>query len=151
MSSPVQTAMTPGHRAGGLGIDRDDVPVRVLRADDPHVELAREVDVVDEAAASGEERQILQTGNRTAKDLAAAAGVGLSSGHHSLLLAQLFLSHFLRRTAVGTSPENALDVRGICAFGQTFATCGRFDYVQKLVYFLIWYSWRKPWRVRAKH
>ena len=66
MSAAVHTATTPGSVARGLGVDRDDVGVGVVGAHDPHVKLAREIDVAGEAAAAGDQRRVLQPLDRLA-------------------------------------------------------------------------------------
>ena len=55
-----------GQRARRFGIDRYDVGMGVVGANDPHVKLTRKVDVAGEAAAAGHERRILQPLDRLA-------------------------------------------------------------------------------------
>ena len=60
-------------RARGVGVDRDDVGVGVVGAHDPHVKLAREVDVAGKAAAAGDQRRVLQPLDRLADPFRRAA------------------------------------------------------------------------------
>jgi hypothetical protein len=57
-SSPVKTASTPGMASAALGVDRLDGGVRVRRAHEIGVGLARTVDVVGVAALAGDEANI---------------------------------------------------------------------------------------------
>ena len=84
-----------GHCARGLGIDGDDVAMRVLRTDDAHVKLARESDVVDKPATADQQRRVFQPGQRPAENLA----LRLASGF---------------RLGVIPSCSRHRDVRGIC-------------------------------------
>ena len=59
--------MNPRHRQRGRGIDGPDLRVGVRRADDPHVELAGEVDVAGEAPPPGDQRRILDPRERPAE------------------------------------------------------------------------------------
>ena len=65
-SAPVSTATTPSARLGLGGVDALDPRVRVRRHDHHAVTLLRQVDIVDIAAAAGDEAGILKTGHRLA-------------------------------------------------------------------------------------
>ena len=79
MSAAVHTATTPGSaRAAAVSI-ADDVAVRVVRADDPHVKLVRKRDVAGEAAAAAHQRRVLQPLDRLADPLAVAR---IAAGGH---------------------------------------------------------------------
>src|SRR5262245_27991148 len=58
--------------------------MRMLGADDPHVELAGEADVVDEPSAPDEKGRILEAGNRPPEHLAATLRVGFDRRHSAL-------------------------------------------------------------------
>ena len=58
----------PLHRQRGGGIDGPDLRVGVRRADDPHVDLAREIDIAGEAPAPGDQRRILDPRERPAEE-----------------------------------------------------------------------------------
>src|SRR6185436_304580 len=51
----------------GRGVDREDASVRPRRADDAHVQLVREREVTDEAAAPGHQRGVFEARNGRAK------------------------------------------------------------------------------------
>jgi hypothetical protein len=55
-SAPVTTVTTPGSAARPLDVDARDTRVRVMRAQQGHVQAPRRVDVVDVAPGADEER-----------------------------------------------------------------------------------------------
>ena len=65
-SAAVTTARDARHGARGLGVDRDERRVRRWRPDDAHPQLARAVDVVDEAPGAREEPGVLDAADRAA-------------------------------------------------------------------------------------
>ena len=74
MSAAVHTATTPGKRARGRGVDRDDPAVGVVGAHDAHVELMRKGNVGGEAAAAAHQRRVLQPLDRLPDPLVVAGG-----------------------------------------------------------------------------
>ena len=70
-----------GQLAGAGGVDRDDLGVRLGRADDRHVEHAGHHHVVDVAAAAGDHPRVLLAPERLADPLAVG---GLLDDAHSV-------------------------------------------------------------------
>jgi hypothetical protein len=56
-------------RRGVTDIDRPNPAVGTRRADDPHVKLAREIDIAGEAALAGDQRVVFKPGHRPADEI----------------------------------------------------------------------------------
>ncbi len=69
----------PGPRGGGRGVDRDDLGVRLGRADERRPKHPGERDVVDVARAAGDQRWVLLA-TQEAADMTARGGL-LSDAH----------------------------------------------------------------------
>jgi hypothetical protein len=63
-SCPVTVGDDAGHLGGGARVDRDDARVRIRRAQEQHVCLARGVHVVGKTSPSGEEAFVLDAEHR---------------------------------------------------------------------------------------
>ena len=70
MSSPVMTAQTPSFASAAAGVDRDDVGVRMRRADDVGVQRAgRHREIVGIAAAARQQRRVFLANDARAETL----------------------------------------------------------------------------------
>ncbi len=89
----------PGPHRGDAGcfqrrrdIDRAQLGMRIGRAHDPHVQLMRERDVADKAAASGDQRRVLQPRHRAAEH-AASLFIGRKGAHGRSILSPGLARH----------------------------------------------------------
>ena len=82
-SLPVSTAITPGTASAAAVSMRTDARVRVRRADELRVGLARQVEVVAVAPAAGDQPRVFLARHRLAEALAGGARAGGQERHRS--------------------------------------------------------------------
>ena len=86
------------HRARRLTVDSRYAAVRNLRPHNPHVQLPREIDVVDKTAAAAQQRLIFQTRQGAADDRSPAFGIGKSDHAGYALNGTGFPLYYARRS-----------------------------------------------------